>query len=89
MVVFGEYVQALAAYLRRLVPRTSGHLRAQVETDIWKLGTTFREHRVSHRPLGWAWGVGASDLPFQVSSLTLLPAGPSFGRSTGVHPPAQ
>ncbi|XP_046503862.1 uncharacterized protein LOC124231160 [Equus quagga] len=45
MVVFGEYVQALAAYLRRLVPRTSGHLRAQVETDIWKLGTTFREHR--------------------------------------------
>ncbi|XP_014645941.1 PREDICTED: uncharacterized protein LOC106802455 [Ceratotherium simum simum] len=45
MVVFGEYVQALAAHVRTLGPGTSGHLSAQVEMDIWMLNDVFRVHR--------------------------------------------
>ncbi|XP_058423897.1 uncharacterized protein LOC131421194 [Diceros bicornis minor] len=45
MVVFGEYVQALAAHVRTLGPGTSGHLSAQVDMDIWKLNNVFRVHR--------------------------------------------
>ncbi|XP_044916510.1 uncharacterized protein LOC102901183 isoform X6 [Felis catus] len=44
MVVFGEYVQALATHLRMLAPRKWGSLRTQVETDIWKLDNIFRKH---------------------------------------------
>ncbi|XP_053080955.1 uncharacterized protein LOC106975977 isoform X3 [Acinonyx jubatus] len=44
MVVFGEYVQALATHLRMLAPRKWGSLRIQVETDIWKLDNIFRKH---------------------------------------------
>ncbi|XP_047719104.1 uncharacterized protein LOC125168214 isoform X2 [Prionailurus viverrinus] len=44
MVVFGEYVQALATHLRMLAPRKWGSLRIQVEMDIWKLDNIFRKH---------------------------------------------
>lgn len=52
MVVFGEYVQALATHLRMLAPRKWGSLKIQVETDIWKLDNIFRKHGVSRGPLG-------------------------------------
>nr|XP_060476837.1 uncharacterized protein LOC132670360 isoform X2 [Panthera onca] len=44
VVVFGEYVQALATHLMMLAPRKWGSLRTQVEMDIWKLDNIFRKH---------------------------------------------
>ncbi|XP_066133247.1 uncharacterized protein [Saccopteryx bilineata] len=42
-VVFGEYVQALAAHLRTLTPGTWGHLQDQVDADTWKLYSAFQQ----------------------------------------------
>ncbi|XP_029807329.1 uncharacterized protein LOC115301534 isoform X4 [Suricata suricatta] len=44
MVVFGEYLQALATHLRTLEPRKWDSLRLQVEMDIKKLDDIFRRH---------------------------------------------
>ncbi|XP_077910377.1 uncharacterized protein LOC118540371 isoform X1 [Halichoerus grypus] len=44
MVVFGEYIQALATHLRTLEPRKWEGLRVQVETDTRKLYNIFMKH---------------------------------------------
>lgn len=62
VVVFGEYIQALATHLKKLAPKKWEDILVQVNTDTTKLHNIFTKHRVSVDLLGKAgcWGPSSS-----------------------------